>query len=177
MKGAKDIGDSALLPDPVRARDAYRGGNYDEALIEQYKVFVRSAELTSSRRIATGRHLLAVNAALAALYGLYGLQPWTPAGAHWELFVPAAGVVGFAVALLWYRTIISYRILNHVKFGIIGRMESHLPAEPFGYEWQAAKREGYAKVTHLERYVPIGFAALHALFVALSMPQWAGALP
>lgn len=168
--------DSALPPDPVRARDEYEGDNYDAALLEQYKVFVRSAELTSTRRISAGRHLLAVNAALAALYGLYGLQPWAPAGAHWGLFVPAAGVVGFAVALLWYRTIASYRILNRVKFGIINRMESRLPAEPFGCEWRAAKLAGYTEATSLERYVPVGFAALHALFVALSLSQWAEAL-
>ena len=49
--------------------DAY-SGSFHADLLEQYKLYVQSAENVSARRVASNRYLLTLNAALIALYGV-----------------------------------------------------------------------------------------------------------
>ena len=51
------------------AKDSYEG-SFSTDLLEQYKLYVQSAENVSARRVASSRYLLSLNVALAALYGL-----------------------------------------------------------------------------------------------------------
>ena len=46
------------------------GGDYHHAVLEQYKLYVRSAEYVSARRLTSNRSLLTLNSALVALYGI-----------------------------------------------------------------------------------------------------------
>ena len=46
------------------------GDSFNAHLLEQYKLYVQSAENVSARRIASSRYLLTLNAAIVALYGL-----------------------------------------------------------------------------------------------------------
>ena len=46
------------------------GDTFGPDLLEQYKLYVQSAENISVRRVASNRYLLTLNAALVALYGL-----------------------------------------------------------------------------------------------------------
>lgn len=50
-------------------RETY-GESFSTDLLEQYKLYVLSAENVSARRIASSRYLLTLNTALVALYGL-----------------------------------------------------------------------------------------------------------
>ena len=51
------------------SKEAY-GDTFGSDLLEQYKLYVQSAENVSARRVASNRYLLTLNAALVALYGL-----------------------------------------------------------------------------------------------------------
>lgn len=133
-------------------------GSFKADLLEQYKILVQSAENVSSRRVQSGRYLLTLNAALAALYGFQsaGFGP-----GYWTLVVP---VVGIAVSLLWYWIIKSHADLNKIKFDVIHEIERHLPAAAYQYEWRLAeygKGKPYRAVTRIERWIPILFAVLH----------------
>ena len=114
-------------------------GCFSTDLLEQYKLYVQSAENVSARRVASSRYLLALNAALVALYGVqsagFGQSYWT------LLLVP---LIGLPVSLLWYRIIKSHAGLNRVKFDVIHKLEEHLPAAIYKYEWQLAE-EGKAR--------------------------------
>ena len=69
--------------------DAY-GETFTADLLEQYKLYVGSAEQVSARRIASSRLLLALNAGFVALYGI------EPAGfgqSWWAMPVPLLGIV------------------------------------------------------------------------------------
>ena len=46
------------------------GDTFGSDLLEQYKLYVQSAENVSARRVASNRYLLTLNAALVALYGV-----------------------------------------------------------------------------------------------------------
>ena len=49
-------------------------GSFGTDLLEQYKLYVQSAENVSARRIASSRYLLTLNVALVALYGSANCQ-------------------------------------------------------------------------------------------------------
>ena len=137
--------------------DVY-GSSFHAHLLEQYKLYVQSAENVSARRVASGRYLLTISAALVALYGI---QSAGFGQNYWTLVIP---VMGFLVSLLWYRMIQSHADLNTVKFKLIHQLETHLPAAIYSYEWQLAeegKGRTYTPVTSIERWLPILFATLH----------------
>ena len=88
-------------PLPVLSREEY-GDGFDSLLLEQYKLYVQSAENVSARRVASSRYLLTLSAALVALYGV---QTGGFGNNWWTLMVP---VVGVAVSTLWFLMIKSH---------------------------------------------------------------------
>ncbi len=144
-------------------------GSFKADLLEQYKLYVQSAENVSARRVASNRYLLTLNAALVALYGI---QSAGFGQSYWTLLIP---VIGIPVSFLWYWIIKSHADLNRVKFGLIHELEQHLPAALYKREWQLAdegRGKSYRAVTSIERWIPILFAALHvglALIVILEI--------
>ena len=145
------------------------GGSFKADLLEQYQLYVQSAENVSARRVQSSRYLLTLNAALVALYGF---QSAGFGQSYWALVVP---VVGVPVSLLWYLIIKSHADLNRVKFDLIHEFERHLPAAMYRYEWQLAedgKGKSYRAVTAIEKWIPILFAILHVvlgIFIVLSL--------
>ena len=138
-------------------RESY-GESFSTVLLEQYKLYVQSAENVSVRRVASNRYLLAINAALVALYGL---QSAGLGQNYWALLIPAMGI---PVCLLWYLIIKSHADLNRIKFDVIHELEEHLPAAMYKYEWYMAhegRGKTYRAVTTIERWVPVLFALLH----------------
>jgi len=144
-------------------------GSFKADLLEQYKLYVQSAENVSARRVQSSRYLLTLNAALVALYGF---QSAGFGQSYWALVVP---VVGIPVSLLWYLIIKSHADLNRVKFDVIHEFERHLPAAMYKYEWRLAEDgegKSYRAVTAIEKWIPILFAILHVvlgIFIVLSL--------
>ena len=144
-------------------RDSY-GDSFNAHLLEQYKLYVQSAENVSARRLTSNRYLLTLSAAILALYGLLDANfdlEWT------ALVIP---VVGIAVSLVWCAIIKSYANMNRVKFKIIHELEEHLPASIYKREWHLAEEgrgETYQEVTKIESSVPYLFASLHS-----SLAMW-----
>ncbi len=143
----------------VRFTDESYGGSFNADLLEQYKLYVQSAENVSGRRVASSRYLLTLNVALVALYGF---QYAGFGQSYWALLIP---VIGIPVSLLWYLIIKSHADLNRIKFGVIHEFEQHLPAAMYEYEWELADNgegKSYRAVTTIERWIPILFGILHA---------------
>ena len=144
-------------------RDTY-DGLFDATLLEQYKLYVQSAENVSARRVASSRYLLTVNAALVALYSLQSRfldPPWL------AVLVP---ILGILVSVLWHRIITSHRDLNSVKFAIIHELEQKLPVALYSHEWRLAdggQGKRYRSVTGIERWIPLTFLALHLVLLVL----------
>ena len=152
--------------------DAY-GGSFRADLLEQYKLYVQSAENVSARRVISNRYLLTLNAALIALYGL---QSANFGQGFWTLLIP---VIGIPVSLLWYLIIKSHADLNRIKFDVIHEFEQHLPAAMYKYEWELAKGgqgKNYRAVTTIERWVPTLFAVLHVVLAVMIILSIAGVM-
>lgn len=153
----------------VRLTDGTYGGSFNADLLEQYKLYVQSAENVSGRRVASSRYLLTLNVALVALYGF---QYAGFGQSYWALLIP---VIGISVSVLWYLIIKSHADLNRIKFDVIHEFEQHLPAAMYEYEWELAENgegKSYRAVTTIERWIPILFGALHVglgIVIALSL--------
>ena len=140
------------------------GDAFGSDLLEQYKLYVQSAENVSARRVASSRYLLTLNAALVALYGI---QSASFDQSYWTLLVP---VIGIPVSLLWYLIIKSHSDLNRVKFEVIHEFEQHLPAAMYKHEWWLAgegRGKTYRAVTTIERWIPILFGVLHIVLAII----------
>ena len=136
------------------------GASFGADLLEQYKMYVQSAENVSARRVASSRYLLTLNIALITLYGI---QSEGFSQSYWTTLVP---ILGIPVSVLWYQIIKSHRDLNAVKFNIIHQLEEHLPVALYTYEWQLAgegRGTSYSAVTHIEQGIPIAFVVLHII--------------
>ncbi len=134
------------------------GDSFNAHLLEQYKLYVQSAENVSARRVASSRYLLAINAALIALYGF---QSASFGESWWMLGVP---IVGMAVSVLWLLIIKSHADLNRVKFEVIHELEQLLPAAIYKHEWRLAdegRGKAYRAVTKIERWIPTVFGVSH----------------
>lgn len=149
------------------------GDSFRTDLLEQYKLYVQSAENVSGRRVASSSYLLTLNTALVALYGIQSAsfgENW------WALLVPIAGIL---ISWLWGRIIKSHADLNRVKFALIHEMEQHLPAAMYKCEWQLAEGgqgKAYRAVTTTERWIPGLFAVLHAVLAILIVLEIPGVL-
>ena len=147
------------------SKDDY-GETFTADLLEQYKLYVQSAEHVSARRLASSRLLLGLNAGLAALYGVQ------PAGFGQSWWAAAVPILGITVSLLWSRIIRSHKELNRVKFDLIHEIERYLPAAPYTHEWRLAEQgrgRSYRAVTDIERWLPWTFLVLHVvLLIALA---------
>ena len=153
-----------------RSLESY-GESFKADLLEQYKLYVQSAENVSARRVTSNRYLLTINAALVALYGL---QSANFGQGYWTLLIP---FIGIPVSLLWYLIIKSHADLNSIKFDAIHALEQHLPAALYKYEWrltQDGRGKTYRAVTTLERWIPILFAALHVVLASMIILAIAG---
>ena len=147
-----------------RTEDTYSGSCHAD-LLEQYKLYVQSAENVSARRVGSNRYLLTLNSALVALYGL---QSANFGQGYWTLLIPFMGI---PVSLLWCLIIKSHADLNRIKFDVIHEFERHLPAAMYRYEWKLAQEgqgKTYRAVTTIEQWIPILFAGLHVVLAIMS---------
>ncbi len=150
-------------------KDIY-GERFQEHLLEQYKLYVDSAQRVSEKRISTGNYLLTVSSSLMTVFGIASTQR---VGGGWLIIIPIAGLL---VSLTWYSLIRSYKNLNTAKFKAIHEIENYLPVALFRYEWHSCELgqgKTYKPITHLERWIPLIFAGVYlvlSVYSVLSRP-------
>jgi hypothetical protein len=109
------------------------------------------------------------NTAIFTAVGLFWEHK--PQGEVWWLAFPLAMLLGQCFA--WFYLLRSYRLLNTAKYGVVGALETRLPASPYWVAEWVALGEGkdwkkYWPLSHIEGWIPIFFAALYVGgFVAL----------
>lgn len=137
------------------------------AAMDQYKLYVESANQISARRLAANSFFLTINTALAALLG-YMTSKENMGLTLALLGVPIAGMV---LCYVWFRQIRSYRDLNAAKFKVIHVMEERFPFKMFDAEWEALGRgenpKQHKSFSDTEKIVPWVFFFLHAAMVGL----------
>lgn len=159
------MNDKSDKPLIQHSKESY-GESFQAHLLEQYKLYVQSADNVSARRIASSNYLLTINTAIIALYGVIA-STW----GH-SAFVMLIPVVGIGVSALWWLIIVLHSDLNEIKFEVvIPELEQHLPAALYQYEWQMIKRRKgklYNPVTSIESRIPFAFILLHISLILIS---------
>ncbi|MEK7606269.1 MAG: hypothetical protein AAB458_01595 [Patescibacteria group bacterium] len=146
------------------------GDKYVEHLLEQYKVYIASAERISDRRQKSNDFFLALNTALVALLGFVATKA-SPVTISWLLTV--APIAGATMCYLWYRIIQSHKNLNDAKYRVLHAIESRLPMALYDTEWEVLGRgkdtSKYWAFTHIELLVPWIFIAIYTVLFSVSV--------
>jgi hypothetical protein len=150
------------------------GEKFQDHLLEQYKLYVESAQQISERRLHAANFFLAINSSLVAVFGIV----YSSFGHHrWNAAIPATGIL---VSIVWFRLVKSYKDLNSTKFFVIHELEAYLPAALFKYEWQVCGHGDpkiYKPLTHTEQWIPVVFMILYlalTLYALLARPDTIG---
>lgn len=144
---------------------------YHDHLLEQYKIYVATAESVSTKRGLSNTFFLSLNTfiltGLTVLYeNGFNLNP------VWIIIFPTIALL--ALCWAWWRLNVSYKQLNSAKFKVIDAFEEHLPARPFvSAEWEmlgeGRKTDLYKPLTDIENWVPAIFAGLYIFGVIVVM--------
>lgn len=130
-------------------------------VLEQYKLFLATAESIETRRQTLHTFFMSINSLLLAASGLIGKQaldtPRVGAG------VVLLGLLGAVLSVSWLQQVKSHGHVMKSKWEIINAFEAVLPSQPFCGEWQSLQRRSYRSFTDIERYMPIAFIVLYAL--------------
>lgn len=131
------------------------GPKYKDHLLEQYKIFVNSAEKISDRRQNANNHFLTLNAALISLLGLSSNITVLNSFEWVKILIAFVGIVICSVYWLLLR---SYKQINSKKFGIIHEVEKQLPLKIYDHEWHALAKGRkwyvYFPFSHVEMFTP-----------------------
>ena len=142
------------------------GDKYIEHLLEQYKIYINSAEKISDRRQKANEFFLAVNTALVALLGFIATKTSSDQTA---IILALASLAGIAMCYLWYRMIRSYDGLNGGKYKVIHLIERRLPLALYDTEWEILGRglnkTLYEPFTKIEARVPWIFIGIYFLLL------------
>ena len=141
--------------------------NFQEHLLEQYKLYVEMADRISARRAQSNRFYISLLSALLALLSiLINRTLWD--SIQNALFL-AIAFFGFALCILWCVNINSYKQIKSAKFRVIQELELHLPFDCYDREGQilgaGEKRKKYLPVTDVEQLVSLVFAMLYLLLI------------
>jgi hypothetical protein len=138
------------------------GDKYQEAILEQYKLYVEMADRISARRAAANAFFLTLNTAAFTAIGFF----WENRPHLSAAYLVAPLLLLLALCLAWFWLVRSYRQLNSGKYAVIGALEEKLPASPYWRaEWaalgQGKDKARYWPITHLEEWIPAAFALIY----------------
>lgn len=150
------------------------GEAYQAHLLEQYKMFVESADRISQRRQEANKFFLTINTALLAVLG--GILGCDSQSLGLWLFLPVAAA-GLVLCYVWYRLVLSYKGLNAGKFEVIHAIEKELPLALFDAEWRQIGKgndpKKYKPFSEIETWIPWIFAAFYgAMIIVLGIQEW-----
>lgn len=142
------------------------GDKYIEHLLDQYKIYLSSADKISDRRQKTNEFFLGLNTALVALLGIIATKTDQT---EISFMIVLSSFAGVTICYLWYRIIASYKGLNDGKFKVIHAIESRLPLALYDTEWEmlgrGEKKDIYWPFTHIELFVPKIFIAIYIVLI------------
>lgn len=155
-----DASEYTGLWNPRSPQETSDPSGYYHTILEQYRIYVESAERTSQRRAQVNTFFLSFSTAMIVAITSYGLHRHPPERIIGLLIL--TGIFGFLLCIFWRSLLHSYRQINTAKFKVIGELESKLPASPFWRrEWELIgsqdpenRRFRYTPLTKIEMAVP-----------------------
>ncbi len=141
-----------------------------EILLEQYKVFVQTADDITARRLETNKFYLTI---LLGLFTIAGFLNTKEMSGYFDSYsvVILISVIGIFLSVVWYMNIESYKLLNEAKFKVIHEMEEELAYACFDKEWEFRKGvdsdNAYPRFTQIEKFLPIAMGIVFAFLLVV----------
>lgn len=146
--------------------------DYDSILLEQYKLYVSTADDITKRRIEVNKLYLTILLALFTISGFLNSENISTQFSPYIILV-LLSIIGFTLSLIWYVNIESYKQLNTAKFKVIHEMESKLPHKCFDDEWNYLNKgrdhKIYVKLTYVEKFMPLLMGVLFILIFCITV--------
>jgi len=154
-----DAGDYGLF-------NAYPNERNQEALLEQYKLFLQTSEDLVNRRQVVNSFYISISSALVAIMGVILALDFAQNTKMIVGFVFC--VIGVILSISWSNILACYGNLNSSKMKIISNIEKQLPLSLFDAEWAALSdklnKKRYVSFTESEQIIPRLFCVSY-LFV------------
>ena len=116
----------------LRDKKTY-GVEFQNHLLEQYKLYVEMADRISGRRMLANSFFVGVHTTLTIVFtALLKKDMLTP---DWLIAAPFITLI--FLCYVWERVVKSYRQLNSGKYKVVLLLEEALPAAPYDAEWTA----------------------------------------
>jgi hypothetical protein len=152
-----------------KPRPAYQ----EEALLEQYKLYVQLADNVSERRAKTNAYYVSVTAAILVLAARF---EWlAPADRLQAVGLLLVAVLGILVCLVWRANVTSFRQLNSAKFKVIHELEERLPFPCYDREWELLRRgtdrKSYLQLTRIERALPLVLTIAYLMLLVIAIAR------
>lgn len=138
-----------------------------EALLEQYKLFLQTSEDLVNRRQNVNSFYLSISSAIVAIMGVVFAMDFDYFS---EMIIGlACCVVGLILSVSWAKSLSCYGNLNSSKMKIISSIEKQLPLSLFDAEWAALSdklnKKKYVSFTESEQIIPRLFGLLYLLVI------------
>ena len=144
------------------------GNKFKEHLLEQYKIYIESADKISDRRQKNNDFFLAINTALIAFLGYSVKEKMIDLS---TIIIVAS--ISIAICYSWYRLIRSYKDINTGKYKVVHKIEKELPVSLYGIEWQelgeGKDKNIYLPFTHIEIKIPWIFILFYILIILINI--------
>lgn len=136
-----------------------------DALLEQYKLFLQTSEDLVNRRQNVNSFYISISSALVAIMGVLFAMEF---GQKAKLIIGFVFcVVGIILSISWSKILSCYGNLNSSKMKIISNIEKQLPLSLFDAEWAALSdklnKKKYISFTESEQVIPRLFGAVYSL--------------
>ena len=139
---------------------------YNQLLLEQYRIMVNTSENLMERRQSTGNLYTTICSTLIAFVGAtFGFE---------NLLISAfssllAGVIITILCFNWKASLASYELNNEGKFAVINEIEKHLPADMFECEYRYNTLNGIRSYSTREKRLPLIFTFFGIAMIILAV--------
>ena len=147
----------------------YPDDKKSEHILEQYKMYVESAEKVSDRRSNLNTFYLSLTTTIAGVIGYLKTNTINNS----EYLIVALSISGILICIYWVNLLENYRKLNSGKFKVIHEIEKELPLNLYEYEWEKLGKGNdpklYKKLSNVEKIIPFIFGVLFLLVVIVEV--------
>jgi hypothetical protein len=146
------------------------GDQFQEHLLEQYKLYVEMMDRTSARRGQSNSFYISILSVLISLISVLSSNKAIFGIRSQSIVFIVLAFLGLLLSFVWYENIESYRQLSFLKFKVIYEMESFLPMQCYKREWEVDEERSkkYRRLTRIEKNIPIIMGLLYlGLFIYL----------
>ncbi|MDZ7994369.1 MAG: hypothetical protein RM022_004925 [Nostoc sp. EfeVER01] len=152
------------------------GENYQNHLLEQYKLYVEMADRISARRIQINSFYISLLSGLLAILSIFGNKDILAKLQNTNLqytMLFLMGLLGLILCWIWHSNIGSYKLLNSAKFKVITEIEKDMPFPIYEREWEILKKDKeykvYVEQTLVEKYIPFILAIPYLILLIYSL--------